>query len=120
MSAIDVLMWIVIGGAIFIVAIMFFWSLCSIAKLSDESSEEYWEKYLESEKEEEEVKYIIVGDTDQYKGCLVMSCGGYKENAESTLERLLSDPDEHDKIMIEGYSNLRVEEADQKDCWWEE
>ena len=49
MNAVDVLCWIVIGGAIFIVALMFFWSLCSIAKLSDESSEEYWQKHFESE-----------------------------------------------------------------------
>ena len=47
MNAVDVLMWIVIGGAIFLVALLFLRSLCAIAKLSDESSEEYWKKHFE-------------------------------------------------------------------------
>lgn len=79
----------------------------------------YWDDISEYE-EEMEVKYIIAGDTEQYKGCLILSCGSDKERAEQTLQRLLDDPDEHDKIMIEGYSNLRVEEAEKKDCWWED
>ena len=65
-------------------------------------------------------RFVIVGDTEQYKGCLVMSCGSSKEKAEETLQRLLSDPDERDKLMIEGHSNLRVEEVEQKNCWWED
>lgn len=111
MNAVDVFCWIVIGGAILLVLVMFIWSLLDIARLSDESSEEYWRKKM---------RYVIVGDTEQYKGCLVMSCGSSKEKAEDTLQRLLSDPDEHDKIMIEGHSNLRVEEVEHKDCWWED
>lgn len=99
-------------GIIMVVSLIFILLMGCLAMSS------YWDDI--SEKEEEEMKYIIVGDTEQYKGCLVMSCGSYKENAERTLERLLSDPDEHDKIMIEGYSNLRVQEAEQKDCWWED
>lgn len=79
----------------------------------------FWDDISEYE-EETEVKYIIAGDTEQYKGCLIMSCGSSKERAEDTLQRLLSDPDENDKMMIEGYSNLRVEEVEQKDCWWED
>ena len=54
MKAVDVLCWIVIGGAIWIVAIIFVWSLCSIAKLSDEISEEYWKHYQEEHGYEED------------------------------------------------------------------
>lgn len=53
MNAVDLFMWIVIGGAILVVAILFLWSLCAIAKLSDESSEEYWRKHFESEEDKD-------------------------------------------------------------------
>lgn len=52
MNAIDVLCWIVIGGAILLVLVMFIWSLCSIARLSDMTADEYWEKYLENKENE--------------------------------------------------------------------
>lgn len=44
MNEADIFKWIIIGGAIFLVFLLFVWSLCSIAKLSDESSETYWEE----------------------------------------------------------------------------
>lgn len=113
MNAVDVFCWIVIGGTIAIPVGMFIYSLFSIAKLSDDISDEQWREW-------NKMKYVIVGDTDQYKGCLVMSCGSSKEKAEKTLHRLLTDPDEYDKKMIEGHSNLRVEKVGNKDCWWED
>ena len=113
MNAVDVFCWIVIGGAIAIVFVMCIWSLVSIAKLSDNISDKQW-------KEWNKMKYVIVGDTDQYKGCLLMTCGSSKEKAEETLQRLLTDPDEYDKKMIEGHNNLRVEMVGNKDCWWED
>ena len=79
----------------------------------------YWDDISEYE-EEMEVKYIIAGDTEQYKGCLILSCGSDKEQAEATLERMLSDPTENDKKLMEGHTNIRIEETDKKDCWWED
>lgn len=57
MNATDVLCWIVIGGAILFVFGFFLWSLCSIAKLSDESSERYWrENYKEDEEQQDTIE----------------------------------------------------------------
>lgn len=67
------------------------------------------------------VRYIIVGDTEKYRGCLVCTCGGKsKEDADKQLERMRKNPTENDKRIMEGHSNLRVEEVAQKDCWWDE
>lgn len=54
MNAVDVFCWIVIGGAIAIVFVMCIWSLFEIARLSDESSEEYWNKHFGSEDRKDE------------------------------------------------------------------
>ena len=62
-------------------------------------------------------RFIIVGDTDQYEGCLVCTCGGDKLNAEAVLERMKNNPTENDKRIIEGHTNLRIKEVVQKDCW---
>ena len=107
----------IILGLIFLFVAFICVVLCISAGRYDRITEE---QYREFSGEDVEVKYIIAGDTEQYKGCLVMACGSSKERAEETLQKLLSDPDERDKIMKEGYSNLRVEEVEQKDCWWED
>ena len=44
-------------------------------------------------------EYVIVGDTAQYKGCLIYVCGTSYEHAHSTLNRMLNDPTEEDKKM---------------------
>jgi hypothetical protein len=64
------------------------------------------------------MEYIIEGDTDKYKDCLVFVCGSSKENAEKALHRILYNPTDNDKRLIEGYQNLRIAEVDDKDCWW--
>ena len=65
------------------------------------------------------MRYIIVGDTDKYKECLVVTCGGDEEHAEKVLDRMLNNPTEQDKKTMEGYSNLRIEKIEQTDCWWD-
>ena len=45
MKAVDVLCWIVIGGAILLVLGFFVWSLLEIAKLSDDISDEQYRQY---------------------------------------------------------------------------
>lgn len=61
-------------------------------------------------------EYIIVGD-GLYKGSLIYACGG-KENAEKVLNRMLTNPDDHDLRSMEGLNNFRIEEVVSKDCWW--
>ena len=65
------------------------------------------------------MRYIIIGDTDKYKDCLVVTCGGEREHAEKVLDRMVNNPTEQDKKTMEGYSNLRVEEVTQSYCWWD-
>ena len=61
--------------------------------------------------------YIIVGDTKNYEGCLVCVCFSF-ENATETLNRMLINPNDNDKKLMQGHSNLRIEEVPEKDCWW--
>jgi hypothetical protein len=64
-------------------------------------------------------RYIIVGDTDQYEDCLVCAIHGGRDHAEDVLERMLNNPTENDKKLMEGHKNLRVKETVQKNCWWD-
>lgn len=61
--------------------------------------------------------YIIVGDTKKYGECLVCVCGTL-ERADNALYRMLNNPTENDKILMSGFSNLRIKEVPQEDCWW--
>jgi len=64
------------------------------------------------------MEYIIVGDTEKYKGCLIYVCGKDKERAEKALERMKTNPTENDLAISKGHANLRVETVQDKDCWW--
>ena len=61
--------------------------------------------------------YVIVGDTEQYKGCLVCVCGT-PDNAEKVLHRMLTNPNDNDKKLMQDHHNFRIEEVPEKDCWW--
>lgn len=61
--------------------------------------------------------YVIAGDTKEYKDCLVCVCGTL-ENAKSALHRMLNNPNENDKKLMQGLSNFRIEEVPEEDCWW--
>ena len=63
-------------------------------------------------------EYVIVGDTDQYKGCLVCVCGVDKIHAYTVLDRMLVNPNENDKHITKGMTNLRVEEVEKEEAWW--
>lgn len=63
------------------------------------------------------MEYVIVGDTKEYEGCLVCICGT-KENAEECLHRMLTNPNDNDKKLIEGHTNLRIDTVKDDDCWW--
>lgn len=64
------------------------------------------------------MQYIIVGDTANYKGCLIYPCGKSKENAEKTLKRLLENPNDNDKYCMKGHTNIRIETTSDENCWW--
>ena len=63
------------------------------------------------------MEYIIVGDTKEYKHCLVCTCGT-KENAENTLNRMLTNPNENDIKLMKGMTNFRIDSVKDDDCWW--
>ena len=62
--------------------------------------------------------YIIIGDTEKYKGCLVCVCGPHLEHAKFILDRILNNPTPGDIRMIQGHHNLRIKEAPESECWW--
>lgn len=64
------------------------------------------------------MEYIIVGDTAEYKDCLVYVCCGGREYAEQTLERMMNDPNDNDKRIMQTHKNLRVKETD--NGWWDD
>lgn len=53
-------------------------------------------------------EYVIVGDTKNYDGCLVMVCRGDRNFAEKVLQRMLNNPTQNDKRCMEGHTNLRI------------
>lgn len=56
------------------------------------------------------MEYIIVGDTAEYKECLVYTCGKSKERAKEVLSRMLTNPNENDKLVMRGMFNLSSQE----------
>ena len=66
-NAADLFIWTVIGGAVAIVFVIFLWSICSIAKISDNRSEKYWESQSKEHEDNTEQKLIktptAAGDT---------------------------------------------------------
>ena len=66
------------------------------------------------------VEYVIVGDTEEYNGCLIYVIKGNFEMAEQILNRMLNNPTENDKRSMKGYINIHIEGVDKCDCWWNE
>ena len=65
-----------------------------------------------------EFEYVIVGDTEKYKGCLVYVCGISEDRAKEVLDRMINNPTENDKTVSNGHINLRIEKVPKEDCWW--
>ena len=61
--------------------------------------------------------HVIVGDTKEFDECLVYICGTL-DNANKVLHRMLTNPDDNDKALMQGHSNFRIKEVPEKDCWW--
>ena len=63
-------------------------------------------------------EYVIAGDTEKFKNCLIYACGTDFKNAEKVLHRMLNNPTENDKREVSKHTNIRIEEIAQEDCWW--
>ena len=64
------------------------------------------------------VEYIIIGDTDKYKDCLVAICGWNKEHAMKVLNRMINEPTKNDILLTKGHYNLRIKEKEAGKNWW--
>lgn len=64
--------------------------------------------------------YVIIGDAESHKDCLVCIVGNSYEEAVKALNRMLNNPNENDKRLMSGYTNLRIYFVEEKDCWWNE
>lgn len=62
--------------------------------------------------------YVIIGDTDRFKDCLICIAGKTPEIANKVLDRMLNNPTENDKRLMSGHTNFRIDFAEEKDCWW--
>ena len=63
-------------------------------------------------------EYVIVGDTKEFKECLIYVCGTSRDWAEKLLDRMLNNPTENDLRAMKDHTNLKVEEVPPEDCWW--
>lgn len=69
--------------------------------------------------EKEMIEYVVIGDTENYKNCLVALLGACtKEEADNKLSQMICNPDDHDKQLMEGHHNFRVVEVPEKEQWW--
>lgn len=64
------------------------------------------------------MEYTIIGDTKKYGPCLIYVCGKNRETAEKTLDRMLNNPNEHDRMSMKGVTNIRINEVEEKKAWW--
>lgn len=64
------------------------------------------------------MQYVIKGDTKDFEDCLIYVCGKSLITAKESLSRMLNNPNDNDKKLIKGVSNLRIEKVNDKDCWW--
>ena len=70
------------------------------------------------EKGETMEQYIIIGDTKEYEGCLVTVCGKDRDFAEAVLKRMTDNPNDNDRRITKGHSNLRLKIVD--GGWWDD
>lgn len=63
-------------------------------------------------------EYIIIGNTENHKDCLVCLAGYDKDHAEKVLERMLINPTDNDKHLMKGHTNFRIKEVVSENQWW--
>lgn len=58
-----------------------------------------------------EYEYIIIGDTDQFKDCLICLAGRDGSHAEQIRLGVITSQSDR-------YSNIRVKKVKSSECWW--
>lgn len=66
----------------------------------------------------QDFEYVIAGDTERHKDCLIRPVGEDLEHAQEVLERMLNNPDSNDLKLMEGHTNIRIEKTKKENCWW--
>lgn len=69
-------------------------------------------------REEEGYEFIIVGDTEKYKECLIFTCGKKLDRAKEVLQECLDGADPHTKHACEGHTNLHIKRVKTANAWW--
>lgn len=64
------------------------------------------------------MEHIIIGDTLEYKDCLVYVIKGDRDRAEEVLKRMLNNPTAQDSKILATHTNLRVEAVKPENAWW--
>lgn len=64
------------------------------------------------------MQYIIKGDTEKHKDCLVCVCGSDLDLANKALDRMINNPTDNELRLKDGHVNLRLELVEDKNCWW--
>lgn len=62
--------------------------------------------------------WIIIGDTSEYKDCLVCVCHLNKTEAEKVLDRMINNPTQNDLACIGKCTNLRLKNTKPEEEWW--
>ena len=62
-------------------------------------------------------EYTIIGDINN-KSYLICLAGRNLKNAKEILNKFLYNPDTNEKHLIEGYSNIRIQEIENEENWW--
>ena len=62
--------------------------------------------------------YVIMGDTERFTSCLVAIAGKTYQDAEKVLNRMLNNPNEVDKRLMQRHTNFRIEFVEEGKCWW--
>lgn len=69
-------------------------------------------------REEEGYEFIVAGDTAEYKGCLVFTCGKSLEHAKKVLQESLEGTDPSTARTCKRFTNLRLKRVKSADAWW--
>ena len=73
---------------------------------------------IEAFDHDKSTEYIIIGDTENFKDCLIYTGCRSKEDAERVIDRILHNPTKNDLYVAKGHTNLRYKKVDPKECWW--
>ena len=85
----------------------------TVAYIDDpkEATERGYEVYMDAG------EFVIIGDTEKHRNCLIRPCGTF-ERAKEDLQRMLTNPNENDMALMKGHTNIRIDFVPEQHCWW--